>query len=272
MENSSFDFGRNWTAFSRHALTPESVAQAKGDFARLLDGIELRDRSFLDIGFGQGLTLLVATSLGATTVGCDINPLCGNVLEQNRARYFSEVFARRIPVVTGSILDEKIVERLRAEAPDRSTRTYDIVHSWGVLHHTGDLQRAMATAASLVGANGHLILAIYRRHWSSGGWRLIKRLYNASPALIQRLMVAILYPVIYLAKWLVTRRNPRDQTRGMNFYYNVVDWVGGYPYEYAAAEDVAASLNAFGFDVVRVNPAFVPTGCNEFICRRRVNS
>jgi hypothetical protein len=143
-----------------------------------------------------------------------------------------------------------------------------VVHSWGVLHHTGDMDTALTNAASLVAPDGHLILAIYNHHWTSPAWRLLKRTYVASPALLQQLMVLSLYPVIMAAKWAVTQRNPLQQERGMHFYYDVVDWVGGYPYEYASCDAVEAAMTKRGFSLLRRIPARVPTGCNEFVFRR----
>jgi SAM-dependent methyltransferase len=265
---SQFDFGANWKAFSERALTPARVEQAKQHFAELLSGIDLRDRSFLDIGFGQGLSLLAATAMGANSVGCDINPLCAEVLLQNRTRYFPELAERAIPIVVGSILEDAVVESLRAKSAERLGRGYDIVYSWGVLHHTGDMQRALHNAGSLVASNGYLVLAIYARHWTSQAWSALKRFYNSVSPSIQRLLVALLTPVIYLAKWSVTQRNPLEQTRGMDFHYSVVDWLGGYPYEHATSDDLIRDVEALGFDIVRVIPAAVPTGCNQFVFKR----
>src|ERR1700676_4527233 len=84
MSDEQFDFGKNWQAFSRDALTAQHVEQAKQAFVKLLEGIELKNQSFLDIGFGQGLSLLIAKALGARTVGCDINPLCADVFAENK--------------------------------------------------------------------------------------------------------------------------------------------------------------------------------------------
>jgi SAM-dependent methyltransferase len=262
-----FDFGGNWKAFSEHALTAAGVEQAKKDFIELLGGIDLAGQSFLDIGFGQGLTLLAATLMGANTVGCDINPICAEILQVNQRRYFPELSDRTIPIILGSILDEAVVELLRTKSPDTTTGAYKIVHAWGVLHHTGEMERAIRNAASLVAPHGHFIIAIYARHWSSAAWSIVKRLYHKSPAAIQRLLVGILYPVIYAAKWFVTGRSPLKQTRGMDFYYDVVDWIGGYPYEYATVEEVNALLGGLGFCLERIIPRTVPTGCNQFVFR-----
>lgn len=259
----AFDFGENWSEFSAHALTTERVAQARTDFARLLADVPLAGQSFLDIGFGQGLGLLTAASLGGVVHGGDLNPKCAEVLLRNR-RYFPEL-ATSPAVTVGSILDERVVAQLRVAAPPDG---FAIVHSWGVLHHTGDMSRAIRHAAGLVAPNGHLILALYNRHWSSSTWRLIKAGYVHSPRWLQRVLIGLFYPIIYLAKWAVTGRNPKQQERGMDFYYDVIDWVGGYPYEYATKEEIEHQLAGLGFRLVKFLPARVPTGCNEFIFQR----
>jgi 2-polyprenyl-6-hydroxyphenyl methylase/3-demethylubiquinone-9 3-methyltransferase len=169
-------------------------------------------------------------------------------------------------VVVGSILEGSIVVALRREAADSAG--YDIVHAWGVLHHTGDMKRAIEVAASLARPGGNLVISIYARHWSSRAWRVIKYLYNQSPALVQKILIWIFIPIIYAAKWLVTRRNPVGQTRGMDFYYDIVDWVGGYPYEFATAQEVRGFLQPLGFVLDRFMAATVPTGCNQFVFRR----
>ena len=257
-----FDFGRNWDRFSRRALTPSHAAQARADFAGLVDGVELADRAFLDVGFGQGLSLLSAAALGARTAGCDLDPLCAAVLRRN-AELFPEVSVDEIPLIVGSILESDIQAQIRALAEDG----FDVVHAWGVLHHTGDMWRAIGIAAGLVAPRGHLVLAIYNRHWTSPIWRRIKWLYCRMPG-AGRLMVAVLYPIIWTAKLAVTRQNPLRQQRGMDFYHDVVDWVGGYPYEFSAPGPLRARLEALGFELLRLRPPRVPTGCNEFVFRR----
>ena len=261
-----FDFGQNWADFSANAVTQDRLKQAREDFKDLIRGIELRDRSFLDIGFGQGFSLLSAQSLGARVVGCDINPRCGEVLRRNEV-HFDAADIAKIDTVIGSILDDHVVARVREHAPDKSG--YHIVHSWGVLHHTGNMRRAIANAASLVRPRGHFVIAIYNRHWSSLPWLCIKWLYSKSPGWVQRVWIGSMYPVIWVAKWLVTGSSPSRMERGMDFYYNVVDWVGGYPYEYGSITEIEQLVIPLGFDLVRSRHATVPTGCNELIFVRR---
>jgi 2-polyprenyl-3-methyl-5-hydroxy-6-metoxy-1,4-benzoquinol methylase len=262
-----FDFGGNWAEFSHRAATPQKAAQARAQFAALLEGVPLHDRTFLDIGFGQGFSLLSATALGARTVGCDINPKCHEVIGRNRS-LFPETKDVEIPLVVGSILDAPIVETLRRR-PEAQPDGFDIVHSWGVLHHTGDMDLALRNAASLVRPGGVFVVAIYNRHWSSPAWTAIKATYVHSPRIVQRALVASLWPVIWLAKLIVTGRKPTRMDRGMDFHYDVVDWVGGYPYEYASVEEMRRHCEGLGFTLQRCIAAEVPTGCNQFVFRRK---
>jgi len=261
-----FDFGENWFDYSKRALTPERFGQAKADLSTLTEGIELQGKRFLDIGFGQGLTLLNAAGMGANVTGCDINPKCAQALELTRSRMTNQQGVE-VKIVVGSILDGQVAEQVRRVGGDDDGQ-FDIVHSWGVLHHTGNMKQAINIAASLVRPSGYLILALYNRHWSSSIWRFIKRTYCSSPRVVQRLSIWGMYPIIWLAKLLVTGRNPFQQQRGMDFFYNVVDWVGGYPYEYATIDEVHGLVEPLGFKRIRVIPAEVPTGCNEFVYRK----
>ena len=260
-----FDFGKNWTEFARSALTPERAVQARSSFSKLLDGIPLRGRRFLDIGFGQGLSLLCAVEAGAFAFGCDINPKCREALESSSIQ-FPLVRTDEIPVVIGSILDGEVVARI-AHYGDGHGR-FDIVHSWGVLHHTGDMRRAIRNAAALVNEGGHFVIALYNRHWSSLSWLAVKWLFCKSPGWSRRVMIALLYPVIWVAKLLITGENPKRKERGMDFYYDVVDWVGGYPYEFGSVNEIMAIVVPLGFECIRAIPSNVPTGCNEFVFQR----
>lgn len=258
-----FDFGQNWAKFSEKALTSDRILQARRDFVCLVEGVALKDKSFLDIGFGQGLSLLIATAMGSKTVGCEINPRCADILNRN-LMFFPEIAGVNILTIIGSILENSTIEKLRKSAPG-GRGSYDIVHSWGVLHHTGNMRLAIKNAAGLVKHGGILVLALYNRHWSSPIWLLIKWFYVKSPKWVQRVMIAFCYPVVWFAKLLVTAEDPKKQSRGMDFYYNVVDWIGGYPYEYASQLEIEALLAELGFQCIKKIPAQVPTGCNEFV-------
>ena len=87
------------------------------------------------------------------------------------------------------------------------------------------------------------MIAIYNRHWSSPVWKLVKWLYNKAGDFGQRVLIWIFMPIIFVAKWLVTLKIPFGMKRGMDFMHNVIDWVGGYPYEYASVDEMKIFLN-----------------------------
>jgi SAM-dependent methyltransferase len=256
----AFDFGSNWKHYAVRALTTSRVKGAREAFSELTSGIELRSRSFLDVGFGQGLIALCAADAGAAVYCLDVNPRCAEALELT-SQYFLPEAKEKLTLISGSILSTSDVRQLR----EKSGTGYDVVHSWGVLHHTGNMEKAFANCADLVKPGGHLIIAIYNRHWSSPLWERIKRLYCRLPLMGQKMMIWLFVPVIYLAKLLVTRRNPLKKERGMDFLVDIVDWVGGYPYEYATVDEVLDLGTKNGLQMLRVSPAGVPTGCNEFV-------
>lgn len=249
-----FAFGRNWRSFSDTALKPESVAAARSQFAALLEGLPLEGKRFLDIGFGQGLPLIFAQERGALALGIDRDADNARALEST---------ARALGLTAPP--PHRIVSILDPALPREYPQGFDVVHSWGVLHHTGDMRASLAAACSLVADGGHFLCAIYNRHWSSPAWTAIKWSYVRLPDWARRVLVGALYPVIYAAKWLVTGRNPREMRRGMDFFHNVVDWVGGYPYEYASVEELKAMVEPLGFTCRRVARPEVPIACNEFV-------
>jgi len=233
---------------------------------KLFDGIELKGKSFVDIGFGQGLTLLIAKQKGAFVVGCDINPACKEALKQS-IKYFPQYQVSEIPLVIGSIVNQNIINQLLAYS---KTENFDIVHSWGVLHHTGDMQKAIQNACSMVKKNGYLVISIYNEHWTSPIWLFIKWFYNKLPSPLQKTMIYFFYPIIWLSKYLVTGKKPSDKSRGMDFFYDVVDWIGGYPYEYESITKIKKIIQQLGFCTIKQIPAQVPTGCNEFVFQKKL--
>lgn len=258
-----FNFGKNWHDFSTNALASVNADQARKDFKVLMHGIDLTNINFLDVGFGQGLSSLCAAENGAKVVGLDIEELNRQTISLT-ARYFPTVNLEDLKLYTGSILSDETCSILMGESPSG----YDVVHSWGVLHHTGNMYQALERCVELVKPGGYLVISIYNYHWTSPIWKKIKQAYCFAPTWIQRSMVYVLLPIIWFAKLVVTRQYPNLKERGMNFYYDVVDWVGGYPYEYSSIENITKLCTQRELVRIKVWPALVPTGCNEYIFRK----
>ncbi len=256
-----FAFGKNWQSYSANALTARRIEQARHAFGELLAEIDLDQKRFIDIGFGQGLSLVVAVEMGADVLGIDID---ADNLEALKTTQQAMGCDKPLRTRIVSILDEEFVQSARG--------SFDIVHSWGVLHHTGNMHKAIKNACALVADGGHLVCSIYNKHWSSPIWKMIKWSYNKLPRPGQQLAIGLFYPVIFTAKWIVTGRNPRKKDRGMDFLHDVVDWVGGYPYEYASREEIRDFVCRQGFECLKIRRARVPTGCNEFIFRKTLTS
>lgn len=256
-----FDFGQNWDDYSSKALTEQHIKNARVDFEKLTKNIDLKEKTFIDIGFGQGLSLLIATEMGAKTIGCDINPKCKNVLEKNR-KYFDIDLKQDFPIIIGSILDDGTIEDIK-----KYDSNYNIVHSWGVLHHTGKMWDAIKISSNLVDETGYFILAIYNKNWTSKLWLMIKKTYNFVPGFLKKLMLYCYLPLIYI-RTLLSGQKILKKGRGMDFYHDAVDWLGGYPFEYATKKEVVDFLKD-DFDLVKFIPTWGFSGCNQFIFRRK---
>lgn len=253
-----FNFGKNWQKYSSNFLDEQKLSQSKSSLINLLGQNQLDNGDFLDIGCGSGIFALAAKSIGASRVTAfDLSRESIEAANQNKTRFgFKD---EDVLFFQSSIFDI---------SPDQ-LGLFDIVYSWGVLHHTGAMYRSIDRAASFVQDNGLFIIAIYNRHWTSGIWRIIKYCYNKSPMFIQKIMEIFFTGIIFIAKLLITGGNPLKKDRGMSFYYDIIDWLGGYPYEYASKDEVVNFCGQCGLSLVKYFPAGVPTGCNQFIFRKQ---
>ncbi len=252
-----FKFGENWASFSRQ-LDEARIDEALRSLVSLFGDDTIRGKSFLDIGCGSGLFSIAAARLGANkVVGLDVDPVSVSTSQTNAAHWLQD---------SSSSLSFHHLSALNTHQMETLGR-FDIVYSWGVLHHTGNMALALKNVAGRVDDHGLLMIAIYNRHWSSMPWKLVKWLYNKVGTFGQKLLIWIFTPIIFVAKWLVTFKDPFKMKRGMDFKHNIIDWVGGYPYEYASVLEMTETMKKLGFEMLLVRPAAVPTGCNEFVCK-----
>jgi len=263
----AFHFGRNWQRYVERYLNPTRERIARQSLIELLEA-DLSGRTFLDIGAGSGLFSLCAYQLGAKRiVSVDVD---AESAESCRALRTSVGDPPHWEVIQGSILDRALLERVALA---------DVVYSWGVLHHTGDMYTAIRNASQLVAMDGIFAIAIYNhargRRLDSTRWLAIKRTYNRLPRSAQ-----IASELAYQAAWFVNElrhgRNPMrmareyKRSRGMARRTDLIDWLGGYPYEFAAAEAIVEfcerECGLRAEKVLSVPPT--GTGNNQFVFRR----
>lgn len=254
-----FDFGANWSSFLKR-LDADRIANAERSLAAMLGTDRLDGRRFLDVGSGSGLMSLVARRMGATVHSFDVDPACVRCTRELRARFQGQ--DDDWTVEQGSILDPEFVAGLGPA---------DVVYAWGVLHHTGDLWRAVETTFGLVADDGVLFLALYNdQGWKSRGWRRVKRLYcSGSPG--RWAVTGVFVPWLFLdtlRHCLMQRRNlfaDYRKERGMSVLHDWIDWLGGYPFEVASLEEVFARCSREGFRLVNLRSAHGTSGNNELV-------
>jgi 2-polyprenyl-6-hydroxyphenyl methylase/3-demethylubiquinone-9 3-methyltransferase len=261
-----FGFGENWLNFAHH-LNADRIGEAERSLRQLVRRDGLTGLSFLDIGSGSGLFSLAARSLGARVHSFDFD--AASVLCTRRVRELHRPDDLEWKVEQGSILDPDYIGRLG---------TFDIVYSWGVLHHTGAMHQALQAAASLVAPEGLFAFALYRRTLMCGLWRWEKRWYAGASPRAQRRARAI-YVALLRATFFTTRRDFRayvanyESNRGMDFLHDVHDWMGGYPYESILSPEVEAQLRPLGFTRLHgtdspLTSGLFGSGCDEYLYQR----
>ncbi|MGE3776703.1 MAG: class I SAM-dependent methyltransferase [Pirellulaceae bacterium] len=267
MNSDRFEFGANWRAFLS-TVDEQRIVQAERSLRDMLRLDTLAGLRFLDVGCGSGLFSLAACRLGASVHSFDYDPHSVACAEELRARFAA---GRSWSTCSGSVLDDDFM---------RGLGTWDIVYSWGVLHHTGDLARALQLAAAAVGPSGRLFIAVYNdQGGTSRRWLRIKQLYHRLPGALRPALVATVaggMEAKYALVRLLQGRNPlpfadwrrKKQDRGMSVWYDWVDWVGGLPFEVARPEQIILPLRDAGLVLDNLTTCGSGHGCNQYVFRR----
>lgn len=262
-----FAFGRNWQAFLQ-SIDEARISGAETSLVAMLRGCDLTGRRFLDIGCGSGLFSLAARRLQARVHSFDFDGDSVACAQELRRRYFPGDAGWEIE--QGSVLDRDYMDALGV---------FDVVYSWGVLHHTGRMWDGVDAACRAVAPGGWLFIALYNDLGTkSRRWQKIKRAYNRLPHPLRPLFTAAAIapeesktlarlllagrPLDYVRLW--TERGER----GMSRWRDAVDWVGGYPYEVATPEAVFDFCGGRGFTLRTLKCGGVGLGCNEFVFER----
>ena len=243
-------------------LSPQRIETATSALREMLQVESLAGKTFLDIGSGSGLSSLAAWKLGASVTSFDFDPSSVACTTEVRRRYAPD--STNWTVQTGSVLDPSYMTALRQ---------FDVVYSWGVLHHTGHMGLALDHAAQRVVPGGQLFIAIYNDEGGvSAFWTRVKRLY-CSGVVGRWLVLATFIPYFAMKtaiKWGVSGREAAltPGARGMSVYYDWIDWLGGYPFEVAKVEELLRFGRERGFELENLKTTN-RMGCNELVFRRR---
>lgn len=263
---SRFEFGRNWIRFIETVGEPQ-IGMAIQSFRAMLDTQEFSGRRILDVGCGSGLSSLAAQRLGMRVRAFDYDP--------DSVACSLEIKRRFAPldvnwtIEQGDVLDEAYMRQLG---------TFDLVYSWGVLHHTGAMRRALENIIDCVAPGGTLFIAIYNdQGGASRRWLAVKKLYQKLPPWLRPILAValihkfwgktVLRDALYGGNPFATWRS-YGKSRGMSPWHDIVDWVGGFPFEVAKPEDIFDFYRSRGFVLQRLKTTGGGLGCNEYVFRK----
>ncbi len=265
-----FSFGKNWQSFLT-TLTPERMKIAEQSLETFLGGKNcLKGKSFIDIGSGSGIFSLAALRLKASRVmSVDIDEssvACARYLKKE------EGSPATWQIKTASALDSHAIDKLGR---------FDVVYSWGVLHHTGDMYAAIKNVSVLVRPKGQFFIAIYNDyrgliHGKSTFWKKFKQHYNRSPKPVKHIYEGLYASYLWIGLAL-HGHNPASyirnyqSARGMSWWHDILDWLGGDPYEYAAPEEIVGYIEKLGFTLQKLHVVNT-IGCNEYVFVRNGES
>jgi 2-polyprenyl-3-methyl-5-hydroxy-6-metoxy-1,4-benzoquinol methylase len=257
-----FEFGKNWSQFLG-VLNEERINEAEASLKSFLAVDNLKGKSFIDIGSGSGLFSLAARRLGAKVHSFDYDPQSVACTAELKRRFFND--DKNWTVEEGSALDGDYL---------RSLGTFDVVYSWGVLHHTGDMWKALENVSGNVADGGKLYIALYNdQGFQSVIWTKIKKAYCASPSIIKYLIQYVCLVPLWGPSFIIglLRGRPFEKwknywkNRGMSPMVDVVDWVGGYPFEVSKPEQIHKFYWDKGYILTNLKTCGGRLGCNQFV-------
>ena len=264
-----FKFGDNWKSYL-DLINKERITNAQHALGSMLKLESLSGIRFLDVGSGSGLSSLSALNLGAEVTSFDYDQESVEATKQLKEMFASDSNIWSIEV--GSVLDRQYMQSLGK---------FDIVYSWGVLHHTGRMWNAIDNCIEVVEDNGVLFIAIYNdQGLRSHIWWILKYIYNIMPAILKKpyalvfgMFVKLLLAVKNLFKLPVKEVLKPFQDyksyRGMSMMHDLIEWYGGFPYEFATYETLIDYIEANNFKLIN-GKANRSSGCHELVFKRVV--
>jgi len=261
-QTTHFEFGKNWQNYLQ-TLTEEKIVNAQKDLATLIPDEELKGKTFFDIGSGSGLHSYCALKMGVKSLtAMDFDPDSVEATKSLLSRLWQK---DNYNVFEGNVLQV-----------DLGTK-FEVVYSWGVLHHTGAMWEAIGAASRYVAPKGTFVIAIYQKTYCCGIWKVLKKFYSeAEPP--TRLKMERIFTFLQKLKLRLMGKSPTkyianyNKQRGMNWNHDIIDWLGGFPYESATPKEVISFVEKQGFKFKagrnlnqRMPFGFFGSGCGEFV-------
>lgn len=270
LQGERFEFGSNWGKYLQK-FNKSRLAIAKASIQKLLDMNDLESKTFLDIGCGSGAFSLAARELGAKVYSFDFDPESVECTRELKRKFFPN--DSQWTIVHGSVIDPNFM---------KSLGEFDIVYSWGVLHHTGDMWTALEYASHKVAIGGCIAVALYNDQGSaSKRWLSVKKIYNRLPKLLKGIFAILVYIPFELRSFAIhlAKNKPsnyfkyildysHESTRGMSWWHDKIDWIGGLPFQVSKPEDVFKYLKNKGFTLSNLKTCGGGLGCNEYVFKR----
>lgn len=263
-----FEFGANWANFLA-VLNEERVSSAVDSLKHMLEKSDLSGKTFLDVGSGSGLFSLAARRLGARVLSFDFDPKSVACTNELRRRYYPDDASWQIQ--EGSVLDEDYLKGLGQ---------FDIVYSWGVLHHTGSMWKALENVETRVANGGTLFIALYNdQGGASGRWAIVKRIFNRLPTVLRgpfALLVYLPHDLALFGAHLLRGRPDMffrniisyKKKRGMSWWHDRIDWIGGFPFEVSKPEEIFNFYRQRKYKLQRITTVGGGLGCNQYVFQR----
>ena len=253
-EDNNFSFGKNWLHFIQNNINDSVIESSRIDIIKWFD---VKDKSIIDIGCGSGLSSLIFNNEKAKYIysfDYDINSVDSTLLLKNKQKIINNDWV----IKQGNILDTDYI---------KSLGKFDIVYSWGVLHHTGDLWKAIKNAIYL--SNDLIMLSLYSNIANYDNDFTAKQNYNKFNELEKKKNIADYVMTVKQS----SKKNEEilnwntPSKRGMNKYNDIIDWVGGFPYEVCSTKQINQFMEENGFILIqKYDP--VQQACHEWLFKK----